>query len=803
MYTKSPSENDPTSDTTNIPLKKERVLRTFNSNRRTEQPIGNLNAMRFNRKLHENRKLFDVLNRTKAPYTPIRINRLLSTPPATTVKKVSFNESSIPIPPPLPPVNGKYSQQKVDINKSNDWYKNGVSVVDNLFKGKEPTYDVIINKNEISDENVSPTNSTINELNENMNKMFDKIFKSIDETNKLEETKQKTNVSESSTESSSSSDSESSSSSDSESSSSSDSESSSSSDSETSSVTCESESETSSSISNEWELPAVPTTVPTQCKTSKAPIVPPSATPKSSIVPPSATPKAPIVPASATPKTPIVPPSVTQIVPPSATPIGSYNKVVDQNRLEESFLAPGHNYGINTSIKSKQFSEIENDWITYNSMVKNKTASCSEPVAASQSMSSNYASYSDFGGESLLNNEGDIKTQKTYQDTKNKEVQLASRVDAKSIKILNDNFAETNDHIISPTYMVEELMKVKGRLMKMIETRSILKAANEKLYKDKFNQQFQHTNQCQAQFKQYQQQYNPPLNQQFQQPSNPLRYIPLVNDDKNMDKVQLTDISSNPKIIEKIQVQYSKMYQTIEFTEDTSSLFRYNPSFNRWGNSLGYESKNLLSVLDFLIGKYRSLGDDRKILDLSDDIGYEIKDVVDEYMVVKEKLEKLDKFNKKLNAGRELLKELEQMTNDFGTDSLLNKVHVDMYQTMKSTMNAQIDTLEKSLVDTEINALKKEAEEVQAKFNYYQKMANEVTNRLQIITTQPLNELATYDLRPKKDTDPKTTDQTGYYTVGDSTPTSFDTFSPYPNWDTFLSPCISSPMSKLNNRMYL
>jgi hypothetical protein len=337
--------------------------------------------------------------------------------------------------------------------------------------------------------------------------------------------------------------------------------------------------------------------------------------------------------------------------------------------------------------------------------------------------------------------------------------------------------------------MVEELTKVKGRLMKLIEIRSTLKAANERLRNDKLNQPFQQRFETSRQYQPFQQSYNPQPSSYNPQPYNPVQV--------NENKVQLTDISSNPKIIEKLREQYSKMYPAIEFAEDTTSLFRYNPSFSRNGNSLGYESKNLLSVLDFLVNKYRNLGDDRKILDLSDDIGYEIKDVVDEYMVVKEKLERLDKFNKKLNAGRELLKELDQMTNDFGTDSLLSKVHLDMYLTMKNTMSAQIDTLEKSLVDTEINALKKEAEEVQAKFNYYQKMANEVTSRLQIITTQPLNELATYDLRPKKDTDPMTMESIKSSTLFTS-PT-FDTFSPYPNWDTFMIPGIS----KLNDRMYL
>jgi hypothetical protein len=797
MYTKSQSENDATSETTNIPLKKERVLRTFNSNRRVDnQAINNLN-MRGNRRVNENRKLFDILNRSRAPtYTPIRINRLMSPKnPCPNVKKVTFNENSIPIPPPLPPS----TEKKQDI-KDNNWYKDGASVVDTLFRGlKEPSHDVIINKNDIVDENVEGKSNTISELNENMNKMFNNIFRSIDDSSKQ--------LNESSSESESSSMSVSSSESESESS-----------DSETSSESTE-----SSSVSNEWQLPTVPSTVPNMqsvCKLEKVEVDKSKAIKSEDskgIKSEDDEEKFFLAPGhhygintciKSKQNSDIEACKLEKVEVDKSKAIKSEdnkaiksednkaiksedNKAIKSMDEEKSFLAAGYNYGIDTSIKSKQFSDIENDWIAYNSMVNKKTVSCSEPVAASQSMSSNFASYTAFGGESLLNNEGDIQRQNTYQDKKNNDVKLSTRVNAKNIKILNDNFAETNNHIISPSYMVEELMKVKGRLMKLIEIRSTLKAANERLRNDKLNQPFQQRFETSRQYQPFQQSsYN-------SQPSyNPHAYNPVVNE----DKVQLTDISSNPKIIEKLREQYSKMYQAIEFAEDTTSLFRYNPSFSRNGNSLGYESKNLLSVLDFLIGKYRSLGDDRKILDMSDDIGYEIKDVVEEYMVVKEKLERLDKFNKKLNAGRELLKELDQMTNDFGTDSLLSKVHLDMYLTMKNTVSAQIDTLEKSLVDTEINALKKEAEEVQAKFNYYQKMANEVTSRLQIITTQPLNELATYDLRPKKDTDPMTIDNPD--SIKSSTlftsPT-FDTFSPYPNWDTFVIPGIS----KLNDRMYL
>jgi hypothetical protein len=568
-------------DVTPIPVKKERILRTFN------RSPNNSSAKQFRFKSS------DLIR-------PIRVNRLarfhpLPTPPpsskegtmdeikASPLPEIPSTPSKIPVPPPMPRKQTSRSLQQEEDDytfvkdiKEQDWYKEGVSIVDSLFKEFNISSEDVISK-------MSDADFIDNSAKKVVNDVFNAIFKS-------DEFEPATNV------------------------------------------TVEpkfSMEETAAETSSEPRV-----TTEQQTKIKENPVV--------------------------------------------------ESRSVDVDRY--------------TMYRNKEFADMTNDWIKFNQDLSSKTQLYSKPPMAAGSTSSQFASYSDSGfSNSLLNNQDDVISQEAFQQDKNQSVKLSARVQAKNIKILNDNFAETNDYLITPKFMVEELIKIKNRVMQIMQLRSRINKTNNCASKSNL----------------------------------------IFN-----NRIELTEVVSNPCIIPKIRSQYDRMYPTDGLNQVsifTSPSMFYNDCVAR---CTGYDSTHLLATLDFLINKYRCLADDRKILDISDDIGEEISDVVEEYTDIKRKMENLHAFNSKINEARSLVKELDQMSKQLKKDQLCE------YEDTRGLMDSQIDKFQESLKTKEIEVLEKEAEQTQAKFNYYQKMANEITGRLQVIVNQPVNELVSYDLRP-------------------------------------------------------
>lgn len=331
-----------------------------------------------------------------------------------------------------------------------------------------------------------------------------------------------------------------------------------------------------------------------------------------------------------------------------------------------------------TETEKKMNKEMNKDWVKFNQEIFDITKP-HMPAPQAANLFSGYASFKpmETDNQSLLNNQDDQKIQKEVNRVKNRSLKLGCRLskpETKQFKQMVDNFKDTNNQIITPMFMVEQLKKIKNRVL-----------------------------------------ISP--NQRF---------------------INLTNVCVNPILVTKIRNKYYERYPE-------KTLFSESISGSWTNNVNSFDSGRLLAILDEMINKYRCLSDDRKILDQTADIGEEIADTVKEYTEIKKKMAKLDDFNKKLDSVRQNLVELSQMSCDLdlfdGFESIDNQVLNDISRFQEGIQKNQVDKLVAK------------GEQIQAKFNYYQKMAHELINRVQIIAEMPTPDLGTYQLFPEHKND--------------------------------------------------
>jgi predicted hydrocarbon binding protein len=128
---------------------------------------------------------------------------------------------------------------------------------------------------------------------------------------------------------------------------------------------------------------------------------------------------------------------------------------------------------------------------------------------------------------------------------------------------------------------------------------------------------------------------------------------------------------------------------------------------------------HLLATLDHLIQKYQSLSNDRKMLDFGETIGQELADTIEDYSNVRSKMEKVWCYVKSIRETKNLMEKMLKSTVDF-REELDNESEIyDMIEIL--------DDMVMSLIECQLMPkLKKEKVKLQSKFDYYNKLSEEL-----------------------------------------------------------------------------
>ena len=340
---------------------------------------------------------------------------------------------------------------------------------------------------------------------------------------------------------------------------------------------------------------------------------------------------------------------------------------------------------------SEFFNEMANDWKKFNEDILNTTWKAAPAPVAANGFSSDFAQFESktgkFTGDSLLQNDGDLTTANIYRSIENDAKKLNNKIGFDKriyVKQLSDNFEATNDNLITPGAVIEELIKVKNRVMSCRDSEDV--------------------------------------------------------------NIELTTVCVNPNIVSKVRGQYYRQYPNDNRSSDKSQISIWtNPSifYNAVQQDFGMKRGRLLSVLDKMIAKYRCLADDRKILDQATEIGEEIVDVVEEYKEVQTRLKKLNDFNEKIDQVRKNLVELSNMSMDLE--------EFEGFKEINNNLLNEVRCFQDGLSRSKIEELKNEAEQCQAKFNYYQKMSQTIVDRIKLITEMPMSDFSRFNLQEPND----------------------------------------------------
>lgn len=334
------------------------------------------------------------------------------------------------------------------------------------------------------------------------------------------------------------------------------------------------------------------------------------------------------------------------------------------------------------------FREMQKDWERQNMDIFDKCkpmVDVKEHEPSTLDKKLNYAPLESYGN-SLLNNTEDQESQKQIQAQKIIEKSMNHKlkeIDSKYAKQLTDNFSDTNDQLIPPSQMLLEVEKIKERLLKDTSVKPETNLLGEKKY-----------------------------------------YVTLHNyciDTRLIDK------------IEKIYKDKYQQYHNFEGEMGKHSPFFYNNALNYNLLSNRMEKGRLLSILDHLLNKYRCLVDDRKVLDQVDELSDEISDTVAEYQEIMKQMNKYKHFHNQVN---QLTTYLDQLSNSAKELDDLFEGTTEIQQSIKQ----QIEKFQEQINLTKVEQLHHEAQQCQAKFNYYQKMANEITNKIKIILPTSFND---------------------------------------------------------------
>jgi len=400
-----------------------------------------------------------------------------------------------------------------------------------------------------------------------------------------------------------------------------------------------------------------------------------------------------------------------------------------QSPSTQNFLNPGNHFCINTCSVKKNDDSIKLDdnkmtqeWIQFNNDIFSNCQNYHnvEP-SCTGSFKNNFASISDFDC-TLLNNTNDKFTQNNVQFHKNADKSLVkklSNIENKVITEIVDNFNDTNDQLVSPKTIIDELIKVKSRL----SNDTTLKPVTDPLGEIKY-------------------------------------YINLQN------------YCINPRLIEKIRKVYRDKY--IQKSDDLHKTIDFpyhrpidHSFFSIHSNNLAIqmEKGKVFAIIDQLINKYRCLDDDRKILDQADELGDEIADTVEEYQRLMKQINQYETYKSKLNALFVGLNELDTMSKDLNlVDFGSNIIH--------SNFKTSIGQFQNNINQERLEHLIQESKNCQAKFNYYKKMTNEILKRINVIDNTVYKEAPKQTIR-------QTTEEDKIYTYSPKETTQQHTFIPY------------------------
>ncbi len=264
-------------------------------------------------------------------------------------------------------------------------------------------------------------------------------------------------------------------------------------------------------------------------------------------------------------------------------------------------------------------------------------------------------------GESLLFNrmDMDVKREETtvVEESKNL-VKRLGQVEGKTIQELTDNYSDMSDDLNSPILVVEKLLMVKNNVLKYGLGRQDVPLAGR-------------------------------------------RDPPLVGgrDGTPSRGGGLCGVCMDAFLIHRIEKAYYMVYKDANFVRRM-------------------EVSKLLAVLDKMILKYRSLADDRKIMEQMDDLGDDMSQVIEDYQEVRKKVTQYEKYQELMRNVRRDVMQLELLSLDLDLVKKTSEISDEVIGFMTE--------LEQSVVPERVEELNMRTQKVQARFNYYYKMSKRI-----------------------------------------------------------------------------
>jgi hypothetical protein len=206
--------------------------------------------------------------------------------------------------------------------------------------------------------------------------------------------------------------------------------------------------------------------------------------------------------------------------------------------------------------------------------------------------------------------------------------------------------------------------------------------------------------------------------------NTPVRVIELLREMKtriamkSTQDVLLSEVCNDNNIAYRIERAYYRTYP-----------------MDRARFSVRMDKGRLLAVLDKMITKYRSLMDDRKILDSVVDLGEEIGDVIEDYSNMEKKVKQYEKF-------RDILKNMDTEMNTLANLSKELDL-VEDYDEIKPEVTRYMKEVSESIIPERLEEMMMSLKCVQARFNYYYRMSTGIRRMLNLSDKENIMSAAT------------------------------------------------------------
>jgi len=172
-----------------------------------------------------------------------------------------------------------------------------------------------------------------------------------------------------------------------------------------------------------------------------------------------------------------------------------------------------------------------------------------------------------------------------------------------------------------------------------------------------------------------------------------------------------------PKLSSEFEKKIRRTFESLFGTQGKDWSFEHLPEGIIKENL--FPKGRLLATLDHLVHKYQSLSDDRKLLDFGETIGQELAETIEDYSKIRKKMESVWDYVRLIretkNSIEKILKITEELNEELNNDESVKDM-IDI-----------LDEMVMNLIEKQVmNKLKKKKISLQSKFDYYQKLSEEL-----------------------------------------------------------------------------